>query len=86
MIVNITPSIAPFLFPAIKAWCPYVINAPLDNNKKVLSNGIAKGSNGVIPKGGQVPPISIAGDKLEWKKAQNTDKKAKISCSFVIPF
>jgi hypothetical protein len=56
-----------------------VINAPLDNNKKVLSNGIAKGSKGVIPKGGQVPPISIAGDKLEWKKAQNTDKKAKIS-------
>jgi hypothetical protein len=38
---------------------------PLDNNKKVLSKGIAKGSKGEIPKGGQIPPISIAGDKLE---------------------
>jgi len=33
----------------------------------------------VIPKGGHIPPISIAGDKLEWKKAQNTLKKANIS-------
>lgn len=24
----------------------------------------------MIPKGGHVPPISIAGDKLEWKNAQ----------------
>lgn len=33
----------------------------------------------VIPKGGQVPPISIAGDKLEWKNAQNIDRKANNS-------
>jgi len=31
----------------------------------VLSKGIAKASKGVIPNGGQEPPISIAGDKLE---------------------
>ena len=43
------------------------MKAPLDNNKIVLSRGIAKGSKGVIPCGGQIPPISIAGDKLEWK-------------------
>jgi hypothetical protein len=38
---------------------------PEDNNKIVFNNGIAKGSNGVIPCGGQTPPISIVGDKLE---------------------
>jgi len=53
--------------------------APDDNNKNVLSKGIAKGFKGVIPKGGQIPPISTAGDKLEWKNAQNTDKKANTS-------
>jgi hypothetical protein len=41
------------------------MKAPLLNNKKVFNRGIAKGSNGVIPIGGQLPPISIAGDKLE---------------------
>jgi hypothetical protein len=40
---------------------------------------MAKGSNATIPKGGQVEPILISGDKLEWKKAQNTERKAKIS-------
>ena len=79
IIVRSVPTIAPFLLPAIKAWCPYVMNAPEDNNKKVLSKGIAKGSKGVIPTGGQEPPISIVGLKLEWKKAQNTDKKANTS-------
>ena len=44
-----------------------MIKAPLDNNKKVFNKGIANGSKGVIPIGGQAPPISIAGDKLEWK-------------------
>jgi hypothetical protein len=45
----------------------------------VFNNGIAKGSNGVIPCGGHTPPISIVGDKLEWKKAQKTLKKANTS-------
>jgi hypothetical protein len=40
-------------------------NVPEDNNKIVFNNGIAKGSKGVIPCGGQTPPISIVGDKLE---------------------
>jgi hypothetical protein len=52
---------------------------PDDNSKIVFNKGIAKGSNASIPKGGQLAPISIAGAKLEWKKAQNIDKKAKIS-------
>jgi hypothetical protein len=41
------------------------MNAPLDNNKKVLSKGIAKGSKGVIPNGGHTPPISTLGTILE---------------------
>ena len=40
---------------------------------------MAKGFKGSIPNGGQEPPISIAGDKLEWKKAQNIEKKANAS-------
>jgi hypothetical protein len=39
--------------------------SPLDNNNKVLIKGIANASKGVIPIGGQHPPISSAGDKLE---------------------
>ena len=33
----------------------------------------------MIPWGGQTPPISMAGDKLEWKKAQKILKKANTS-------
>jgi hypothetical protein len=33
----------------------------------------------VNPKGGHIPPISIEGDNAEWKKLQNTEKKAKAS-------
>jgi len=33
----------------------------------------------VIPAGGHTPPIAILALKLEWKKAQNTLKKANIS-------
>jgi hypothetical protein len=41
--------------------------APLDNNKIVLSNGMAKGFNGSIPLGGQDLPNSTVGDNDEWK-------------------
>jgi len=56
-----------------------VINAPLLNSKTVFNNGTAKGSRATIPIGGQVVPIEISGAKLEWKKAQNTLKKANTS-------
>jgi hypothetical protein len=52
------------------------MKAPLESNKIVFNKGIAKGSKASIPTGGQVPPISIVGAKLEWKKLQNTLKKA----------
>lgn len=35
----------------IKAWWPHVIKAPLESSNKVLINGIAKASKGVIPAG-----------------------------------
>jgi len=44
-----------------------VIKAPLDNNIIVFNKGIANGSKGVIPIGGQELPSSIVGAKLEWK-------------------
>jgi hypothetical protein len=49
---------------------------PLDSNKIVFNNGIAKGLTVSIPKGGQEPPISIVGANAEWKKLQNTLAKA----------
>jgi len=33
----------------------------------------------MIPSGGQIPPIQILGFKLEWKYAQNKQKKNIIS-------
>lgn len=47
-----------------------------DNNKiKVFNNGIFKGFNTFIPKGGQIEPNSILGERLAWKKAQKKEKK-----------
>jgi len=43
------------------------MKAPLDNRITVFNRGIAKGSKGVIPRGGQELPNSIVGAKLEWK-------------------
>ncbi len=91
-IVNKPPIIAFFLSPLIKAWCPNVIVDPLLNNKKVFNNGIPNADNASIPCGGQTPPISTLGLKLEWKNAQNTEKKANTSLTInkitpiVIPF
>ena len=41
----------------------------------VINKGTSHGLNVSIPKGGHTPPISIAGDKLEWKNAQKKAKK-----------
>jgi len=76
MIVINNPSTAPFLLLAIIAWCAKVINPPLESKIKVFKKGIANASKAVIPTGGQQLPISIAGDKLACKYAQNTLKKA----------
>jgi len=45
----------------------------------VFNNGIFQGSNVTIKAGGQTPPITILGLKLEWKNAQKKAKKNIIS-------
>ena len=45
----------------------------------VFNKGTSHGLKVSIPNGGQIPPISIAGDVLEWKNAQKKAKKNIIS-------
>ena len=52
---------------------------PLLNSNAVFNNGMAKGLTIEIPFGGHWTPISILGDKDEWKKAQKKLTKKKIS-------
>lgn len=54
------------------------IVTPDVNNNNVLRNGIFHGSNTVIPTGGHIEPISIAGDKL----SENTPKRMQKRTSF----
>lgn len=77
--VHEIPSIDSFLKPLIKAWWPYVTKAPEESNKKVFNKGTPNGFKGVIPCGGQLPPISTLGIREEWKKAQKIEKKARAS-------
>jgi len=85
--VNINPSITVVsnpvrdscLLPLTMLWWAQVTVAPELNNIVVLSKGTENGSKGVIPLGGQVHPISIAGDRALWKKAQKKEKNSKIS-------
>jgi len=49
--------------------------APDKSNMNVLSNGTPHGLKGSILFGGHTDPISIAGDRLEWKKAQKKARK-----------
>jgi len=45
----------------------------------VFNRGIWKGLKATIPAGGQMAPISIAGESLLWKKAQKNEKKKSTS-------
>jgi len=65
--------------PAIKAWWAQVTEIPEDNKTIVFNKGTEKGLNTKIPSGGQDLPISIAGARLLWKKAQKKERKKKIS-------
>ncbi len=61
------------------ALCAQVTVTPEVNKITVFSNGIAQALIVWIPIGGQTAPIQIAGDTLEWKKAQKKLKKNIIS-------
>lgn len=52
--------------PSIKLWWAQVIVTPDARRTAVLRRGTSKGFNGVIPAGGQYPPNSCVGAKLEW--------------------
>lgn len=47
-----------------------------NNKTKVLNNGNWKVGIVKIPSGGKIEPISIAGHKDAWKKAQKKPKKS----------
>jgi len=73
--VKSSPSFAGSFLPEIISWCAQVTVAPDKSNIKVLSKGTPQGLNAWIALGGQTEPISTAGDKLEWKKAQKKARK-----------
>lgn len=43
-----------------------MIETPDARRTDVLSNGTSSGSNGITPAGGQNPPSSGVGARLEW--------------------
>lgn len=61
------------------AWWDQVTVIPEEIKIIVLRSGISKGLNDLIPNGGQSWPISILGEREEWKKAQKKEKKNKTS-------
>ena len=52
---------------------------PDEINTIVFNKGTWNGLNTLIPKGGQIEPTSILGERLLWKKAQKNLTKKKIS-------
>lgn len=60
-------------------WWAHVTVTPEESKTAVLSRGTPNGSRGVIPAGGQQPPTSGVGARLEWKKAQKKPKKKNTS-------
>jgi hypothetical protein len=61
------------------AWWAQVTVAPEDSKIVVFKSGIWNGLKGLIPRGGQIMPISTVGANLLWKNAQKKEKKNKTS-------
>lgn len=55
-----------FRFPSIRLWCAHVIETPDARRTVVFNRGTSRGFKGIIPVGGQQPPKSWVGTKLEW--------------------
>lgn len=47
-------------------WCDHVTVTPDARSTAVFSRGTSNGSSGVMPVGGQQPPNSGVGARLEW--------------------
>lgn len=54
-----------FRLPSIRLWWAHVMDTPDARRTDVLSNGTSRGLSGVMPVGGQQPPSSGVGAKLE---------------------
>lgn len=64
-VINRTWSMC-FRLPSIRLWWAQVIDTPEANNTEVLSSGTSRELRGIIPVGGQQPPNSGVGARLEW--------------------
>ena len=51
--------------PSIRLWWAQVIETPEANRTEVLSSGTSRGLRGLMPVGGQQPPSSGVGARLE---------------------
>lgn len=51
--------------PSMRLWWAQVIETPEAKRTEVLSNGTSSGFSGLIPVGGQQPPSSGVGARLE---------------------
>lgn len=52
--------------PSIRLWWAQVMETPDARRTDVFRRGTSSGLRGVIPVGGQHPPRSCVGTKLEW--------------------
>lgn len=53
-------------WPSMMLWCAQVTVTPEASRTAVLRRGTSKGSKVVMPVGGQQPPSSGVGARLEW--------------------
>lgn len=52
--------------PSIRLWWAHVMDTPDASKTDVFRSGTSSGLRGVIPVGGQQPPKSCVGARLEW--------------------
>lgn len=55
-----------FRLPSMRLWWAHVIETPEARSTEVFSRGTSRGLRGMMPVGGQQPPRSCVGAKLEW--------------------
>jgi hypothetical protein len=55
-----------FQFPSIRQWWAQVMDTPDVRRNDVLRRGTSRGFSGLMPVGGQQPPSSGVGARLEW--------------------
>jgi len=66
MIVRVRDWMVCFRSPSIMLWCAHVTVTPEASRTAVFSRGTSNGSRVMIPVGGQHPPSSGVGARLEW--------------------